>query len=174
MNRWSRVFHRWGSLLIAIPLLVVIATGLLLQVKKQVTWVQPPTIRGSGDYPQLPWNQLLEAAKSVPEAQINGWEDIDRIDVRVGHGAAKIQSKNSWEVQIDTTSGQVLHSAIRRSDWIEAMHDGSWFGGDLAKLGLFLPAAVVLFALWVTGLYLFFLPIMKKRQNRRAREKRAA
>ena len=172
MNRWMRVLHRWGSLGIAIPILVVIATGLLLQLKKQLPWVQPPAMRGSADQPSVSWDQLLASVSTVPEAEIHRWEDVDRIDVRVGQGVAKVQSKNRWEVQVDLASGEVLQSAYRRSDWIEGMHDGSWFGGDGVKLGLFLPAAVILLGLWVSGMFLFFFPIFKRRQNRRSREQR--
>ncbi len=59
---------------------------------------------------------------------------------------------------MDLATGDVLHSAYRRSDLIESLHDGSWFH-DAAKLYVFLPVAVVVFGLWATGIYLFFLPI---------------
>ncbi len=59
------------------------------------------------------------------------------------------------------------------SDWIESLHDGSWFGGEFAKLGVFLPAAAVLLGLWVTGVYLFFMPVLKKRANRKSRALRS-
>jgi uncharacterized iron-regulated membrane protein len=51
---------------------------------------------------------------------------------------------------------------------IESIHDGSFFH-DRAKLRLFLPAALVLVGLWMTGIYLFFLPyfaIWKKRRKK--------
>jgi hypothetical protein len=47
--------------------------------------------------------------------------------------------------------------AERNSDLIESFHDGSFFG-DGVKLGVFLPAAVVLLGLWVSGLILFCHP----------------
>lgn len=47
LNKWTRKLHRWGALLTAVPLLLVIVTGLLLQVKKEAAWIQPPTMRGS-------------------------------------------------------------------------------------------------------------------------------
>jgi uncharacterized iron-regulated membrane protein len=172
MNRLTRLLHRWGSLLIALPLLVVILTGVLLQIKKQVPWVQPPTARGSAESPTLGWDQILEIARRVPEADVENWSDIDRLDVRIDRGLVKVQCKNRWELQIDLANGDVLASTYRRSDAIEAMHDGSWFGGDRVKLGLFLPAAVVLLGLWLTGLYLFALPIVKRRLNRRKRRER--
>ena len=174
MNRWTRWLHRWGSALIALPLLVVIVSGLLLQVKKQSHWVQPPTMRGSDGAPTLSWAEILTLASQVPEAEVSGWDDIDRMDVRVDRGLVKVQCKNRWELQLDLATGELLHSTYRRSDIIEAIHDGSWFGGDWAKLGLFLPAAVVLLGLWITGAWLFALPMVKKRQNRMKREARRA
>jgi uncharacterized iron-regulated membrane protein len=174
MHRSFRWLHRWGSLLIAIPLLVVISTGILLQVKKQVTWVQPPTARGSEGEPQLSWDALLEVARSVPEAEVSSWDDVDRLDVRIGKSVAKVRCENRWEIQIDLVTGEVLQSTYRRSDIIEAMHDGSWFAGDAAKLGVFLPNGLVLLGLWATGMYLFFMPILKKRKNRKARTQRTA
>jgi uncharacterized iron-regulated membrane protein len=173
MNRWTRQCHRWGSILIAVPLLIVIATGIVLQVKKQVEWVQPPTKRGSATVPSIGWEQMLAALRQVPEAEIADWPDIDRLDVRVDRGLVKVKAKNSWEVQLDLATAEVLHVAYRRSDLIEQLHDGSWFGGDTVKLAVFLPSAIVLLGLWLTGIYLFALPIIKKRQNRRARQTRA-
>jgi len=69
----------------------------------------------------------------------------------------KVQAKNYYELQIDSHSGKVLQVAYRNSDWLEAMHDGSWFH-ERAKLGIFLPAALIVLCLWISGMYLFFLP----------------
>ena len=163
--KWSRRWHRWGAIVIAAPLLVVVATGLLLQLKSESDWVQPPTRRGTGGPPRLALAELLAVAAEVPEAEIQGWSDVDRIDVRPDAGVAKVRATNHWEVQIDLRTGAVLQSAARRSDWIEDLHDGSFFH-PLVKLGVFLPAGVVLLALWGTGLYLFVLPHRVKRRRR--------
>jgi len=40
-NLLVRKIHHWSTVFIAIAVLVVICSGLLLQVKKQVSWVQP-------------------------------------------------------------------------------------------------------------------------------------
>ena len=165
-NRWSRKLHRWGALLTFIPLLVVIISGLLLQVKKQVPWVQPATNRGTGSIPEIQWQSLLEATSSVPAADVDSWEDIDRVDVRPGKGMAKVQCKNRWEVQVDLSTGEVLAANYRRSDLIESLHDGSFFS-DAAKLWLFLPNGLVLLGLWCTGVYLWWLPIGVRRKKRK-------
>ncbi len=150
--------HRWGAIVVAVPFLVVIVTGILLQLKKEIPWVQPPTQRGAGKAPTIAFDAILAAARSIPEAGIEGWGDVDRLDVQPSRGLAKVTSRTRWEVQVDLKTGDVLQAAYRRSDLIESLHDGSWFH-DAAKLYVFLPAAVVVLGLWVSGIYLFFLPI---------------
>lgn len=165
-HQLNRVFHRRAAILIALPVLLVIVTGVILQVKKEFTWVQPPTQRGSGVSPTLPFERILDIAATVPEAEIEGWDDIDRLDVRPGKGMLKVRAKNRWEIQLDATSGDILQVAYRRSDFIESLHDGSFFH-DRAKLWVFLPNGLVLLAMWLTGIYLFFLPYRVKRRRRR-------
>lgn len=165
-NRLSRKLHRWGAVITAVPLLLVIVSGILLQVKKQSSWVQPATVKGTGTEPSIAWEQILESASSVTEAQVNGWSDVDRVDVRPGKGMAKVQCKNRWEVQVDLSTGAVLASNYRRSDFIESLHDGSFFS-DGAKLWLFLPNGLILLGLWMTGAYLWWLPIGARRKKKR-------
>ena len=161
-NKWSRKLHRWGAVIIAAPLFLVIGTGLLLQVKKQVPWIQPTTQKGIAKYPQISFEQILESAKSVETADISQWTDIDRLDVRPSKGIVKIQSKNSWEIQLDLKTAEVLSTEYRRSDLIESLHDGSFFS-DSAKLWLFLPNGLILMGLWITGAYLWYLPFHGRR-----------
>lgn len=165
-NRWTRKIHRWGAVLTLVPLLLVIASGLLLQVKKQVVWVQPKTIKGTGTSPEIAWQQILESTSNVPQTGVEDWSDIDRVDVRPGKGVAKVQCNNRWEVQIDLATGEVLTANYRRSDFIESLHDGSFFS-DGAKLWVFLPNGMVLLGLWCTGVYLWWLPIGVKRRKRK-------
>ncbi len=168
VNWWSRRLHRWGALACALPLVLVITTGLLLQVKKQVPWVQPPTQRGetSNVDPDQSWADLLAIARSVPQAGVESWEDIVRLDVQPERGIVKIRCRNRWELQVDLASGAVLSSSDRRSDLIESLHDGSFFS-EFVKLGVFLPSGAILLALWLTGAWLWYLPIRTRRINRR-------
>lgn len=168
----NRKLHRWGAILTAAPLLVIIATGIVLQLKKDSDWVQPPTARSENPGLDLTFDRLLAAVRDSEEARESGirtWDDVDRLDVRVARGVVKVRGKpidggGCWEVQVDTRSGEVLHVAYRRSDLIESLHDGSWFS-DGAKLGIFLPTAVVLLGLWITGVYLWLLPHLARRKR---------
>lgn len=168
MNRWTRRLHRWGAVLAAVPLLLVVVTGLLLQVKKQVPWVQPPTLRGSVQHPATGFDAILDAARSVPEASVRDWADINRLDVQPGRGIVKVLCRNRWELQLDLADGRVLSSNYRRSDLIESLHDGSFFS-DGAKLWVFLPNGLILLGLWVTGAWLWWLP-WRTRLRKRSRE----
>ena len=167
-KRINRKVHYWGALVVALPVLIVIVTGILLLLKKDIDWLQPPTASGQGKAPTLSVARILEVSKSVPEAGIAGWADIDRVDLRPRKGVLKVRARNSWEIQIDHQTGEVLHIAYRRSDLIEALHDGSFFHAA-AKLWVFLPASVVLLALWVTGVYLFLVPLLARRKARQRR-----
>ena len=162
----NRKLHRWGAIATALPFLLVIVTGLLLQLKKQLAWVQPPEQRTANTVPSLSMEQILRAAQSVPEAAVTDWRDIERLDVRPAKGIVKVIANNRWEVQVDLGTGAVLQAAYRRSDLIEQLHDGSWFA-DAAKLWVFLPSGVVVLGLWTTGLYLFVLPFLARAQKRR-------
>lgn len=165
LNVWSRRLHRWASVATAIPLLVVVCTGLLLQLKKEIAWVQPPTLRGAGGDPSIRFDQVLSAAASVPGVEVDSWQDIGRLDLRIKDGVVKVHAKSGWEIQVCSTTGSVLGYAMRRSDLIEALHDGSWFG-SFAKLGIFLPSAVLVLVLWATGIWLWLMPYMARRPAR--------
>jgi hypothetical protein len=66
------------------------------------------------------------------------------------------------------SAGAILQVAYRRSDLIESIHDGSFFG-DCAKHWVFLPSALVLIGLWVTGMVLFFHPYVVKSRKRKTK-----
>lgn len=163
----NRKLHYWLSFALAIPLLVIIASGILLQLKKDWDWVQPPEKRGGCKVPAISFDQMLQALRAQPSLAVEGWQDINRIDVRPSRCMAKVRLQDDWEVQVDLETGLILQTAYRRSDWIESIHDGSFFAGDWTKLGLFLPAGIVLLFLWLSGLWMFYQPFAARRRQRR-------
>jgi uncharacterized iron-regulated membrane protein len=169
LSKINRVGHNWISVGIAIPLGIVIVTGILLLLKKDIDWIQPHTAGGSSTELALSFDDILTIARTIPEAQIKTWKDVNRLDVRPGKGMLKVRAENSWEVQIDSQSGKVLQVAYRRSDLIESIHDGSYFHDNM-KLWVFLPAGVLLAIMWITGMYLFIYPYLA-RSRRRAKQK---
>ena len=177
LRKVSRHLHLWISLSIFLPVIIVIGSGLLLQVKKEIDWIQPPTQKVS----QTPLEeatdsfstiissqQILEAVQTVSNAQLTRWEDIDRLDIRPNKGIIKVRGNNHWEVQLNAYTGAVLQTAYRRTDTIESIHDGSWFF-EGAKLYLFLPAALLLFVIWLTGIVMLFTTLKSKYRKKQAR-----
>jgi uncharacterized iron-regulated membrane protein len=165
---WNRRLHRWGAAVIGLPFLLIIGTGLLLQVKKQVPWVQPPELRTDARVPAVAYDLLLARAMAVPEAGITGWADVDRIDIRPGKGMLKLVATNNWEIQMDIATGEVLQVAFRRSDIIESLHDMSWFHAS-AKLWMGVPVAMIVLGLWITGAYMWLVHLKGKRRAGRRR-----
>ncbi len=166
-NLLNRKIHYWAAIVVALPVLTIIGSGLLLQVKKQFTWVQPAEQRGTGTSPVIGFDSILASVRTVSALNVHTWNDISRLDVRINKGIVKVWLQNGYEVQVDLGTGKVLQSEYRRSDVIEALHDGSWFAGDISKLFIFLPAGVTLLTMTLTGLWLFWLPFSVKRKRKR-------
>lgn len=165
LRRLSRSLHLWLSLVIFVPVVIVIGSGLLLQVKKEFDWIQPPTQKLQSAAPSISYDDVLRAVQKVPQINIRTWDDIDRLDVRPSKGIIKVRGRNHWEVQLNATTAEVLQVAYRRTDTLEAIHDGSWFF-EGAKLWLFLPVAIVLFILWLTGLVMLYTTLKSKYKKR--------
>ena len=165
-----RKIHHWGSVIIMLPVGLVIGAGLLLILKKEIDWVQPPTVKGieREAAPTMTIEELYHAAQSVEELQLQSWSELSRVDFKPGKGTVKFVAPNNWEAQIDTATGEVLQVSFRRSDIIESLHDGSFFA-DWVKLYIFFPSGVILLVMWATGIYLFFLPYWKRARKRRNR-----
>jgi len=163
-----RKIHHWGSLCIMLQMGLVIGAGLLLILKKEIDWVQPPTAKGVAreDVPVKTMDELFLAAQSVEELELRDWSELSRVDFKPDKGVVKFVAPNNWEAQIDTATGEVLQVAYRRSDIIESLHDGSFFA-DWVKLYIFFPSGVGLLILWGTGIYLFFLPHLKRASKKR-------
>lgn len=171
----SRQIHLWLALVSLVPVVIVIGSGILLQVKKQSDWIQPPTQKGlqaQKGYtlaPSVEFERILSIAKSIPALEVTSWQQIDRLDVRPSKGIIKIQARNHWEAQIDSETGAVLWVAYRRSNTIESIHDGSWFAEE-AKLWVFLPSAIALLIMWCSGAILLYTTLKSRYRKRRTRQ----
>jgi hypothetical protein len=167
-NRLTRRTHYWVSAAVAFPVLVILSSGILLQLKKQWTWVQPSEIRGTGTTPVAGLHDVFVAIQGDASLGVATWDDISRVDIRPDRGLAKATLKNGWEAQVDLGTGTLLKTAYRRSDLIESIHDGSFFVGDFTKLGVFLPAGIALLILWITGMWMFVITWRAKQRRQRA------
>ena len=92
-NKWTRKVHYWGAFVISLPLFIIISTGILLQLKKDIDWIQPPTANGEFENdPIISFDDILATAIKVKEPNIQSWDDVDRLDFRLGKGIVKVLS----------------------------------------------------------------------------------
>ena len=153
LRSWLLKYHYWLGWIVIIPWAFVISSGLLLQVRYEVPWVMPTLQQGQGKVPQIEYAQVLETARQLPEYGVQEWKDIWRVYIYPNKGVTTIRAKNRQEVQIDSSTGDVLQVAIRRTDWLEDIHEGKWMG---LNLWLFLPVHILSLVLWLTGAIVAF------------------
>ena len=167
----ARKVHRTTGAILFVFFFIVAVTGLLLGWKKHSGGlILPKSYAGKSTDPKdwLPIHVLREKAFIIAREQISPDLplDLDRIDIRPDKGMVKfVFIHGYWGLQIDCTTGELLHLERRRSDLIETIHDGSFFAGDWTKLGLFLPAGATMLLLWIGGLWMWWVPFIAKRRR---------
>lgn len=152
-----RAWHRRIALLTLIPFTVILATGVILQIKRWIPGIQPESKKSlalsstPSTLQTLP--QLFTTAASVPEAEIGSWSDIHMIDIRPELGVARVRAQNDIEVQIDLHDGRILHSGKRLTGTLIEIHEGAFFG-QWIRNGIFLPTAVLSLFFILSGVFL--------------------
>lgn len=179
--RVMRKIHRtMGAILFAF-FLVVSLTGLLLGWKKHSGGlILPKSHVGVSTDPAdwLPIDVLHVKAMKIAREQISPdlSLDLERIDIRPDKGMLKfVFLEGFWGIQLDTTTGELLHIERRRSDFIENIHDGSLldhlFDTDHEQIKLIYTSVIglALLTFTVTGFWLWYGPkrfrTASKRQN---------
>lgn len=163
--------HRWVGIALSLSLIVIAGTGLLLLLKKQFEWIQPPTQKGVegevGDFISL--ERLVEVVLAANNPNFQSFDDIDRVDFRPGKRVHKVRSKHNYaEIQVDAVSGAILSQDSRTSDWIEQIHDGSFFGDPVHDYLMPIVALGLVFLVF-SGLYLWLAPKFRRWRDRAAR-----
>ncbi|MDH3315437.1 MAG: PepSY domain-containing protein [Gammaproteobacteria bacterium] len=168
--RLVRKTHLWVAIIVALPLLLLLVTGVALQVRKPVDWIQPTTEVGVARYdPGVGHAQILAAAKAVPEMRVEDWSDIAALDYRPKNGIIKVRNHDDLETQVDAKTGEVIRTGRRWNNLIARVHDGSEWG---MRLWFFLPAGLLIVYLWISGFYLAVMETSRKLRARRQRKAR--
>lgn len=165
---WS--LHRWIGLAAGAVLLVTATTGFLLLVKKHYAWLQPPVVRGEAGPPAAlrPLAEVYEAVFALGLPELRSEADIARIDFRPAQRVHKVISVHGdVEVQVCATTLRTSGPAVRRSDWLERLHDGSWFGDWMHGWVMPVVAAGLGF-LALSGYVMWGWPAWQRWRRRRA------
>ena len=121
----------------------------------------------------LPVDSLYRNATRIFRDSISSTlsPELDRIDIRKDKGMVKfVFIDGFWGIQLDGSTGALLHIEKRRSDFIEKVHDGSildhYFGTGSGVIKLIyttiMGTALLIFT--VTGFWLWYGP---KRMRKR-------
>lgn len=175
----TRKLHRTTGALLFVFFFIVSVTGLLLGWKKHSGGIiLPKNYQGQSNDPKdwLPVDILHQKALTIVREQISPElsPELERIDFRPDKGMVKfVFVENYWGVQLDCTTGELLHIERRRSDFIENVHDGSildvLFSTENGQFKLvyttIMGSALLLFT--ISGFWLWYGPKRFKNSARR-------
>lgn len=157
--------------------ILIAGTGLLLGWKKHSGGLLlAKSYKGVSTDPKrwLPIDSLQKIAYTTLRDSISPGlsTKLDRIDIRPQKGMVKFVFEEHYQgIQLDCTTGAVLHIETRRSDFIEHLHDGSYLdslirvGDEPAKLIYTTIMGVALLVFSITGFYLYYGPKRMRRQK---------
>lgn len=171
MYKFFREAHKGTGILLGVVILNIAVSGFLLLIKKDFDWIQPPTRTGAaGGVETFITNQrLFEVVFAQDHPGFHTLADIDRVDFRPDRRVFKVRSVHAHaEIQVDAVTGEVLSTAVRRSDLIESLHDGSYYG-DWAHGWLMPATSAALLLLLGSGLYVWLQPKYRRARRRPAR-----
>ena len=168
--RVTRRLHRQTGVLLFVFFFIIAITGLLLGWKKNSGgYLLAATKKGaSADAADwLPSDSLINIAIHYLQDSIsvNLSPEIDRLDYRPSKGIVKVLFTQHYDaVQIDCSTGQVLSHDVRRSDWVEHVHDGTivdnWLGLSNGAFKLIYTSimGIALLIFTLTGFWLWYGP----------------
>lgn len=150
IERSLRIGHRWISLLIIIPLLITTTTGALLLLRGNINWIQPPSLKLNHVGQWATIEQVKRALIQDSRTQHYQWQMLSSVIYKPSKGVIQLRTRDNFLIQLDGASAEVLSIAPRRTGWLIQLHEGSYWGKG-ARLFVFLPAALGLFLLLVSG-----------------------
>ncbi len=165
--RQTRKVHRWTGVALFLFFFLIGITSVLLGWKKNSDYLMPPTARGSNTElaEWLPTPALVSRAQRALVDSLGPayGTAIDRLDFRPGKGSVKFLFREHYgEVQLDGATGAVLSVGIRRSDFIEQLHDGS-IVSDPVKLVYSTVMGLATLVFTISGFWLWYGPKRMRR-----------
>ncbi len=159
---FCRKYHYALGIVVIAPWMIVAASGVLLQIRYEVPWVMPQLHKGIGRVPTVEFEDVLASARLLPNAGVKDWKDVWRVYVYPNRGIISIRAKNRQQIQFDAQTGELLDVSVRRTDFIEDIHEGKWMG---MNLWLFLPVHFASTLLWMLGVFLWGRSLFSRRKK---------
>lgn len=150
---WKK-WHRWVAIAATLPLIFIVMTGLLLQLRNQFEWIQPKSLTSDLEEgrPYLTFEQILST---------HGDDKVDQIILRPGKRNLSLRMKDGMEVQIHPQTGEVQKESYRMTSQLIEFHQGSWLG-PAGQYGFHFGAGLGLAFLIVSGIAIY--PYKRRRE----------
>lgn len=178
--RLVRKIHRTTGILLFVFFFIISITGLLLGWKKHSGGLILAKSYNGTSTDLKDWlsiDSLHKNACKIFHDSISATlsPELDRIDIRKDKGMVKfVFNEGFWGLQLDGTTGHLLHIERRRADFIEKLHDASildyYFNTGNGQIKLFYTTVMglALLIFTITGFWLWYGP-KKMRQLTKAR-----
>ncbi len=162
--------HLWVGVLSTVLLLVIGVTGILLNHKTSLG-LMPDVVNPAIDDVRnaLLLSAIVDHSDTAILAELGAVPEIDRIDVRLRSGLAKVcyRDNANHEVTLDLSTGEILEVGERKDIFLEKLHSGEVFGDGWILLSD--AAAMGLITLLITGYWLWLFPRWRHRDKTEAR-----
>jgi uncharacterized iron-regulated membrane protein len=155
--------HLWLGVVFTAALVVIAATGILLNHKRGLGLMPDVPHEPSAPFAvALSLDSLTSIALAATGRAAGTLREIDRMDVRPRDGFVKVRMRDagSTEVTVDVATGRVLHIGPRGDAFLEKLHSGEIFGDRGVLLSD--AAAVALVITIVTGYWLWLFPKVRR------------
>ena len=155
--------HLWLGVIFSAALVVISATGILLNHKRGLGLMPDVPHEPSAPFAgALPLDSLASVALVATGRAPGTLREIDRMDVRPRDGFVKVRLRDaaSTEVTVDVGTGRVLHVGPRGDAFLEKLHSGEAFGGRGVLLSD--AAAIALVITIITGYWLWLFPKVRR------------
>lgn len=158
--------HLWLGVIFTGALLVISATGILLNHKREIGLMPDVSHSAGASFRE---SLSLDSLAMIARASVLGntlavgsINDIDRMDVRPRNGYVKVRMRDnaSTEVTVDLGSGEVLNVGRRGDVFLEKLHSGEAFGNRWVLLSD--AAAIALVVTLITGYWLWLVPKLRR------------
>jgi uncharacterized iron-regulated membrane protein len=140
MIRGLRGWHRWTAGIFALFLFITGTTGVLLALKNHFGELKTPMAKAEkvqSEDELVSMDTVVKAGIATGIPELKSLSDIERIDYRPKQNVFKVVTHEGYkEVQVDGKTGKVLSVTIRRDQFIEDIHDFSFFNDPLRNYWL--------------------------------------
>lgn len=144
--------HRVIGLIITLPLLMTVITGIILQLRGQFEFIQPAPVKT-----ELTSSPLLTFEKISEQF---GEKNIEQIIWKPSKASLVVRLKNGDEAHLHPQTGEVFKQLPRRTSFLIELHQGSWLG-KFGQYGIHFLSGLGLFFLIISGLVIY--PFKRKR-----------